>query len=104
MGKRSDRSKFRRRRRWAAFVLLSSLALVVFGVMLIRGMSSPGVLPAASGGVERIASVRVAEAPETARGQEDEKTAGEKNEVDGEAAQRADKKQTAGDQAQQQGS
>ena len=104
MGKRSDRRKFRRRRRWAAFVLLSSLALVVFGVMLIRGMSSPGVQLAASGGVERIASVRVADAPETARGQEDEKTAAEKNEVDGEAAQRADKKQPAGDQAQQQGS
>ena len=99
MGKRSDRRKFRRRRRWAAFFLLLSLTLMVFGVMLLSGMGSLDQQPAASGGVERAtveraASVRVAEAPEAASGQkeeraqflaseeEDKKTAAEKNEVD----------------------
>ena len=118
MGKRSDRRKFRRRRRWAAFFLLLSLALVVFGVMLLSGMGSPDQQPAASGGVdkatvERAASVRVADAPETASGQkrdkaeflaseeEDKKTAAEKNEVDQEAVQEADEKAGARDQAAQ---
>ncbi len=118
MGKRSDRRKFRRRRRWAAFFLLLSLALVVFGVMLLIGMGSPDQQPAASGGldkatVERAASVRVADAPETASGQkrdtaeflasevEDKKTAAEKNEVDQEAVQKADEKEAARDQAAQ---
>jgi sortase A len=118
MGKRSDRRKFRRRRRWAAFFLLLSLALVVFGVMLLSGMSSPDQQQAASGGVdkatvERAASVRVADAPETASGQkrdtaeflaseeENKKTAAEKNEVDQEAVQEADEKAGARDQAAQ---
>jgi len=119
MGKRSDRRKFRRRRRWAGFFLLLSLALMVFGVMLIRDiMSSPDVQPTASRSVEKVgvaraASVRVAEAPEAASGQtedkaeflaaeeEDEKIAGEKNEVDKEAAQKADEKETAKDQEAQ---
>jgi hypothetical protein len=74
MGKRSDRRKFRRRRRWAAFCLLLSLALMVFGVMLLSEIGSPDQQPAASGGVgratvERAASVRVAEAPEATSGQ-----------------------------------
>ena len=84
MGKRSDRRKFRRRRRWAAFFGLLSLALMVFGVMLLNQMGSPEKQPAASGGVKRAASVRVAQAPEAASGQErdraqlDKKTAAEK--------------------------
>src|SRR5215210_5369295 len=116
MGKRSDRRKFRRRRRWAGFFLLLSLALVVFGVMLIRSMNFPGVQPAAAksvekAGVTRVASVRVADAPGATGGQkedkaeflaseeEDEKTAAEKNEVDKEAAQKAGEKQAAGNKA-----
>jgi sortase A len=112
MGKRSDRRKFRRRRRWAAFFLLMSLALMVSGVMLLSGMGSPEKQTAASKGVEkavleRAASVRVAEAPEAASGQkrdraqflgseeEDKKSAAEKNEVDKEAAQKADEKESA---------
>jgi sortase A len=118
MGKRSDRRKFRRRRRWAAFFLLLSLTLMVFGVTLLSGLGSPDQQPAASGGVERAtveraASVRVAEAPEAASGQkevraqflasedEDKKTAAEQNEVDKEAAQKADEKEAASDQASQ---
>jgi sortase A len=118
MGKRSDRRKFRRRRRWAAFFLLLSVALMVFGVMLMTGIGSPEKKPAASGGVgratvERAASVRVAEAPEAASGpkrdgaeflaseEEDNKTAAEKNEVDKEAAQIADEKEAASDRVAQ---
>src|SRR5918993_2520902 len=118
MGKRSDRRKFRRRRRWAGFFLLLSLAITVSGVMLIRDMMSPGLQTTASGsvdkvGVARVASVRVADAPEPASGQkedraefvaaeeEDNKTAAEKNEVDTEAMQKADEKAAAGDQASQ---
>jgi sortase A len=117
MGKRSDRRKFRRRRRWAAFFLLLSLALMVSGVMLLTGMGSPEKQPVALDGVERAAveraaSVRVAEAPEAASGQkrdraeflaseEDNKTAAEKNEVDKEAAQKADEKEASRDQAAQ---
>src|SRR5215218_3605566 len=104
MGKRSDRRKFRRRRRWAAFFGLLSLALMVFGVMLLSKIGSPEKQPAASGGVERAASVRVDEAPKAASAQkrdraqflaseeEDKKTAAEKNEVDKEAAQEPDPK------------
>src|ERR687898_2682046 len=98
MGKRSDRRKFRRRRRWAAFFLLLSLTLMVFGVMLLSGMGFPDQRPAASGGLERAASVRVSDAPEAVSGQkrdktqflaseEEDKSAAEKNEVDKEAAQ-----------------
>ena len=117
MGKRSDRRKFRRRRRWAAFFLLLSLALMVSGVMLLTGMGSPEKQPVALDGVERAAveraaSVHVAEAPEAASGQkrdraeflaseEDNKTAAEKNEVDKEAAQKADEKEASRDQAAQ---
>src|ERR671912_2306332 len=113
MGKRSDRRKFRRRRRWAAFFLLLSLALMVFGVMLLIGMGSPDQRPAASGGFERAASVRVSDAPEAVSGQkrdkaqvlaseeEDKKSAAEKNEVDKEAAHKADEKEAASDQAAQ---
>src|SRR5215213_3371233 len=112
MGKRSDRRKFRRRRRWAAFFLLLSLALVASGVVLLTGMGFPEKRPAASGDVERAtveraASVRVDEAPKAASGQkgdmmeflaseeENNKTAAEKNEVDKEAAQKADEKEAA---------
>jgi sortase A len=113
MGKRSDRRKFRRRRRWGAFFLLLSLALMVFGVMLLIGMGSPDQRPAASGGLERVASVHVSDAPEAVSGQkrdkaqflaseeEDKKSAAEKNEVDKEAAQKSDEKEVAGDQATQ---
>jgi sortase A len=83
MGKRSDRRKFRRRRRWASFLLLLSLALMVFGVMLLSKLGSPEKQPVASGVVERAASVRVSDAPEAVS---EQKTAAEKNEVDKEAA------------------
>src|SRR5215208_6779639 len=50
--------------------------------------------------VERAASVRGADAPEAVSGrEEDKKTAAEKNEVDKEAAQKADEKAAASDQA-----
>jgi sortase A len=118
MGKRSDRRKFRRRRRWAGFFLLLSLALMVSSVMLIRDMMSPDLQTTASGsvdkvGVARVASVRVADAPEPASGQkedraefvaaeeEDTKTPAEKNEVDTAARQKADEKEAATDQASQ---
>ena len=108
MGKRSDRRKFRRRRRWAAFFLLLSLALLVFGVMLLTGMGSPEKQPAATGGIERAASVRVNGAPKVASGQKTDRAeflASEeednKTEVDKEAAQKADEKEAAGDQAAQ---
>ncbi|HEX5916132.1 MAG TPA: class E sortase [Rubrobacter sp.] len=107
MGKRSDRRKFRRRRRWAAFFLLISIALMVFGVMSLTG--SPDKQPVASGGIEkaaieRAAAVRLAGAPEAASGQkrenaqvlaseeEDKKTAAEKKGVDQEAAQKPEPK------------
>jgi sortase A len=118
MGKRSDRHKFRRRRRWGGFFLLLSLALIVSSVMLIRDMMSPDLQTTASGsvdkvGVARVASVRVADAPEPASGQkedraefvaaeeEDTKTPAEKNEVDTAARQKADEKEAATDQASQ---
>src|SRR5215204_6948663 len=119
MGKRSDRRKFRRRRRWAAFILLSSLALMVFGVMLIRDMISSDAQPAASrsaaqqAGVSRVVSVRVSDAPEAASDQkedrapflaseeEDKKTAAEEDEVDREAARRADERAAAREQTAQ---
>ena len=118
MGKRSDRRKFRRRRRWAGFFLLLSLSLVVSGVMLIRDMTSPDLQTTASGsvdkiGVARVASVRVPDAPEATSGQKEDKaeflaseeegkkTAAEQNEVDIEAGQKADEKVAARDQAEQ---
>src|SRR3712207_920807 len=102
MGKRSDRRKFRRRRRWAGFFLLVSLAVMAFSVMLVEDMISPDVQPTASRsvdkvGVARVASIRVADAPEAASGhsgdeatdeaqilaseEEDKKTAAEKAQV-----------------------
>ena len=108
MGKRSDRRKFRRRRRWGAFFLLLSLALMVFGVMLLIGMGSPDQRPAASGGLERAASVHVSDAPEAVSGQKRDKTQflaseeeDKKNEVDKEVAQKSDEKEVADDQASQ---
>jgi sortase A len=112
MGKRSDRRKFKRRRRWAAFCLLLSLALMVSGVLLLAGIGSPEKQPVASDGiqravVERAASVRVAGAPDAASGQERNKaeilaseeetkmTTAEKNEVDKEAAQKTDEQEDA---------
>jgi sortase A len=110
MGKRSDRRKFRRRRRWAGFLLLVSLALVVFGVQFLMGMGSPDLQPAASRtaekvGVERVKSPDVAHAPEAvgkqtadevallASEEDDQKTPAEKEQVDKQAAQKADEKQ-----------
>jgi sortase A len=114
MGKRSDRRKFRRRRRWAGFVLLVSLALVVFGVRLAWEMSSADLQPTASGsvekvGVERVKSMGVADAPEAvgkpneavllASEEDDKKTPAEKEVVDKQAAQEADGKEAAEKQA-----
>jgi sortase A len=119
MGKRSDRRKFRRRRRWAGFLLLVTLALLVFGVQLVLGMGSPDLQPAASrtaekAGVERVKSPDAADAPEAvgkqtadevallASEEEDVKTTAEKKEVDREAVQKADEKQDAAKQEEQQ--
>jgi sortase A len=119
MGKRSDRRKFRRRRRWAGFLLLVTLALLVFGVQLVLGMGSPDLQPAASrtaekAGVERVKSPDVADAPEAvgkqtadevallASEEEDVTTPAEKKEVDREAAQKADEKRDAAKQDEQQ--
>jgi sortase A len=109
MGKRSDRRKFRRRRRWAGFVLLVSFALLVFGVQFLVGIGSTNLQPAASRtaekvSVQRVASPDVADAPEAvgkqsadevallAAEEEDRKTPSEKQEVDQEAAQKSDEK------------
>jgi sortase A len=119
MGKRSDRRKFRRRRRWAGFLLLVTFALLVFGVQLVLGMGSPDLQPAASrtaekAGVERVKSPDVADAPEAvgkqtadevallASEEEDVTTPAEKKEVDREAAQKADEKRDAAKQDEQQ--
>ena len=119
MGKRSDRRKFRRRRRWAGFLLLVTFALLVFGVQLVLGMGSPDLQPAASRtaektGVDRVKSPDVADAPEAfgkqtadevallASEEEDVKTPAEKKEVDREAAQKADEKRDAAKQEEQQ--
>jgi sortase A len=110
MGKRSDRRKFRRRRRWAGFLLLVSLALVVFGVQFLMGMGSPDLQPAASRtaekvGVERVKSPDVAHAPDAvgkqtadevallASEEDDQKTPAEKEQVDKQATQKANEKQ-----------
>ena len=106
MGKRFDRRKFRRRRRWAGFLMLVSFALVVFGVEFLAGMGSPDLQPAASRtaekvGVERVKSPNVAGAPEAVGGQnadevallaseEDKKIAAEKK-----VEKEADEKQAA---------
>jgi sortase A len=118
MGKRSDRRKFRRRRRWAGFILLVSFALLVFGVQFLVGRGSPDLRPAASRtaekvSVQRVESPDVADAPEAvgkqtadevallASEEEDVKTQAEKTEVDQEAAQKADEKQEAAKQEEQ---
>jgi sortase A len=107
MGKRADRRKFRRRRRWAGFLLLVSIALLVFGVQILVGVGTPDLQPAASRiaekiSVERLESPDVAGAPEAvgkqtademallAEEEEDKKTPAEKQEVDKEAAQAAE--------------
>jgi len=109
MGKRSDRRKFRRRRRWAGFTLLVSFALLVFGAQFLVGVASPDLQPTASrtaekAGVQRVASPDVADAPEAvdkksadevallASEEEDVKTPAEKQEVEQEAAQKAAKR------------
>ena len=119
MGKRSDRRKFRRRRRWAGFILLVSLASLVFGVQFFLGMGSPDLQTAASRttekvGVERVKSPDVADAPEAVGKQtadevallasedEDVKTPAEKQEVEKDATQKADEKQEAAKQAEEQ--
>ena len=111
MGKRSDRRKFRRRRRWAGFSLLVSLALVVFGVQFLIGAGSPDLQPAAAhttakAVVDRVKSPGVADAPRALSKQKQDaqllaseeegiKTQAEKEKVDKEAAQRADEKEAA---------
>ena len=112
MGKRSDRRKFRRRRRWAGFILLVSFALLVFGAQFLVGAGSPELQPAASRtaekvSVQRVESPDVASAPKAvgkqtadevallASEEEDVKTPAEKTDVDQEASQRADERQAA---------
>jgi len=119
MGKRSDRRKFRRRRRWAGFILLVSFALLVFGAQFLVGAGSPELQPAASRtaekvSVQRVESPDVASAPKAvgkqtadevallASEEEDVKTPAEKTEVEQEAAQKADEKQDAANQEEQQ--
>jgi sortase A len=119
MGKRSDRRKFRRRRRWAGFILLVSFALVVFGMQLLNAIGSPDPQTAASrtaekGGVEKVKSPDVAGAPgavgkqtqdkevSLASEEEEVKTPAEQNEVEKQAARQADEKQQAERQANEQ--
>jgi sortase A len=119
MGKRSDRRKFRRRRRWAGFFLLVSFALLVFGVQFLVGLSSTNLQTDASRtaekvSVQRVASPDVADAPRAvdkqtsdevallAHEEEDVKAPAEKAEVEREAAQKADEKQDAARQQEQQ--
>jgi sortase A len=115
MGKRSDRRKFRRRRRWAGFILLVSLALMVFGVLGITGEEPTSAQASASRGdlLERVKSPNVADSPEAIREQkqdkatflaseeEDKKTAAEKKEVDRQAAKKAEEKEAAKKQVAQ---
>jgi sortase A len=118
MGKRSDRRKFRRRRRWAGFLLLVSFAVLVFGAQFALRVSSPDLQPAASrtaekASVERVKSPDVAGAPKAAGEQttdevallaseeEDTKTPAEKLQVNQVAAQKADEKQEVEKQAEQ---
>src|SRR5919107_258521 len=118
MGKRSDRRKFRRRRRWAGFILLVSFALLVFGAQFLVGIPSPALQTAASRtaekvGVQRVESPDVADAPKAvgketadevallASEEEDAKSPAEKAKVDQEAAQKADEKQEAAKQQEQ---
>jgi sortase A len=110
MGKRSDRRKFRRRRRWAGFILLVSFALLVFGAQFLVGAGSPELQPAASRtaekvSVQRVESPDVASAPKAvgkqtadevallASEEDDQKTPAEKEQVDKQATQKANEKQ-----------
>jgi sortase A len=113
MGKRSDRRKFRRRRRWAGFTLLVSLTLMVFGLFVLTGEESTSAQTSASRSdlVERVKSPDVADAPEAvseqkedkatilASEEEDKKSAAEKEKVNKEAAHKADEKEAAAKQA-----
>jgi sortase A len=115
MGKRSDRRKFRRRRRWAGVILLASLALMVFGVLAFTGEESTNAQTSASRSdlVERVESPNVADAPEAvseqekdtatvlAAEEEDKKSTAEKKEIDKEAAQKSDEKEAAAKQVAQ---
>ena len=118
MGQRSDRRKFRRRRRWAGFSLLVSLALLVFGVQFLMGVGSPDLQPTAAhtatkAELDRVKSPGVADAPKAisekaqdaqllASEEEDVKTKAEKEQVDREAAQKADQKESAQNKAEEQ--
>jgi sortase A len=118
MGQRSDRRKFRRRRRWAGFSLLVSLALLVFGVQFLMGVGSPDLQPTAAytatkAVLDRVKSPGVADAPKAisekaqdaqllASEEEDVKTKAEKEQVDREAAQKADQKESAQNKAEEQ--
>jgi sortase A len=108
MGKRSDRRKFRRRRRWAGIILLATLALMVSGVLALTGEEPTSAQSGASmDAVKKVKSPSVADAPEAvseqkqdeaailAAEEEDKKTAAERKEVDKQAAQKADEKQAA---------
>jgi sortase A len=113
MGKRSDRRTFRRRRRWAGFIVLVSIALLVFGMQFLVGIGAANLQPAASRtaekvSVQRVASPDVADAPEAVGKQtadevallaaeEDKKTSAERQEVD----QKADEKQEAAKRQEQ---
>lgn len=112
MGKRSDHRKFRRRRRWAGLILLATFALMVSSVLALTGEEPTNAQSSASGdAVKKVKSPSVADAPEAvseqkrdeaailASEEENRKTAAEKNEVDREAAQKADEKQAAEKQA-----
>jgi sortase A len=113
MGKRSDRRKFRRRRRWAGFILLVSMVLSVFGLFVLTGEESTSAQTSASrvALIDRVESPDVADAPEAlseqkqdkttvvASEEEDKKTVAEKKEVNKEAAQKADEKKAAAKQA-----
>jgi sortase A len=115
MGKRSDLRKFRRRRRWAGFILLASLALMVLSILAFTGEESTNAQTSASRSdlVERVESPNVADAPEAvseqekdtatvlAAEEEDNKSAAEKKEVEKEAAQKADEKEAAAKQVAQ---
>jgi sortase A len=99
MGKRSDRRKFRRRRRWAGFFLLLSLAFVAFGALLVSETSPPDLqsvafLSADKTTVARAASVRVADAPEAAAGQEADKREAAKDQASKKGAGKPEKEST----------
>ena len=118
MGKRSDRRKFRRRRRWAGFLLLVSFALAVFGVESFMGMGTADVQTtdsrtAGKAGVERVKSPDVSGAPDAVGGKdrdeialvasssEAKNTSADNKKVDKGSSQKADGKEAADKQAAQ---